>query len=204
MSHVFVSFTLHFVCLSLPITTEDSAAEASSGCGQCKTWCIVLRVESSTRVMLWVLSVIISMKLRQGGISSVNWLDFLCDFYPAPAQVACAPLSTHNRHSDIYIALLRPNKLEMLIDLGRGRGISAGILNVLPNVLLASHFLGVTFIIIIGSPESYQCLRSSYLEKNHHVLRLPSSAPASHSSSLLAVHRTVTHCHSVTITHYIH
>ena len=131
MSHVFVSFTLHFVCLSLPITTEDSAAEASSGCGQCKTWCIVLRVESSTRVMLWVLSVIISMKLRQGGISSVNWLDFLCDFYPAPAQVACAPLSTHNRHSDIYIALLRPNKLEMLIDLGRGRGISAQILNVL-------------------------------------------------------------------------
>ena len=129
MSHV--SFTLHFVCLSLPITTEDSAAEASSGCGQCKTWCIVLRVESSTRVMLWVLSVIISMKLRQGGISSVNWLDFLCDFYPAPAQVACAPLSTHNRHSDIYIALLRPNKLEMLIDLGRGRGISAQILNVL-------------------------------------------------------------------------
>ena len=30
MSHVFVSFTL-YQCLSLPITTEDSAAEASSG-----------------------------------------------------------------------------------------------------------------------------------------------------------------------------
>ncbi len=45
-----------------------------------------------------------------------------CVTFTLPPPKQPVPHSTHSRLSDIYIALLKPNKLEMLIDLGRGIG----------------------------------------------------------------------------------